>query len=516
MSPPVAPAVSDAAAGGSPLSGLAVDEATAAAARAGVRAGDRIVAIDGRPPEDVLDLELAAADGRFTLDLERDRRRFTVEVGLRRGEEHGVTLHDGLGVPVRRCANDCLFCFVSQLPPGLRASLYVRDDDYRLSFLQGTFITLTNLSDHDLQRIVALRLSPLYVSLHAWDDTVRARLMGPGAGPARALLTCMIDGGIEVHVQIVLCPGVNDGALLRETVRQLGALARGRALPLRAGAPAGARAAEGPGEGARDEPRDELRGGVVDIGVVPVSLSHESPGLRRVTAADAAAAVTVIEELQAIAVAALGRRFVHAADELYLLAGRLPPPADAPSQYENGIGVCAALLAEADRIELAATGPSLALLGGRAAAPVLAQASRRIATRTGAAVRPFIVANRLFGETVTVTGLLGGREVVAALRGEPLAPGEWLLAPRAFLPAELGRTLDDVGESELSAACDGRLALGDDLSAAVAAAVAAGGGSVRDLGGGGSGGSGGGGGGRSGRAGGGGEGRRPVSRRPPR
>ena len=130
-----------------------------------MRAGDRIVAIDGRPPEDVLDLELAAADGRFTLDLERDRRRLTVEVDLGRGEEHGVTLRDGLGVPVRRCANDCLFCFVDQLPPGLRPSLYVRDDDYRLSFLQGTFITLTNLSEHDLAThrrpaaLAALRLA---------------------------------------------------------------------------------------------------------------------------------------------------------------------------------------------------------------------------------------------------------------------------------------------------------------------------------------------------------------------
>ena len=195
--------------------------------------------------------------------------------------------------------------------------------------------------------------------------------------------------------------------------------------------------------------RDQPRGGVVDVGVVPVSLSHASPGLRRVTAADAAAAVTAVEELQAAAVATLGRRFVHAADELYLLAGRLPPPAHAPAQYENGIGVCAALLAEADELELVAAGPSLALLGGKAAAPVLGEASRRLAKRTGAAVRPYIVANRLFGETVTVTGLLGYGQVVAALREQPLAPGEWLLAPRTFLPAELGRTLDDVGEAEL-------------------------------------------------------------------
>ena len=438
------------------MRGLPIDEAVAAAARAGVRAGDRIVAIDGRPPEDVFDLELAAVDGRFTLELERGGSRLAVEVRLGRGEGHGLTLRDGIGAPVRRCANDCLFCFVDQLPPGLRPSLYIRDDDYRLSFLQGTFITLTNLDEHDLERIVALRLSPLYVSLHAWDDDVRVRLMGAGARDARARLSRLTDGGIETHVQIVLCPGLNDGALLRETVRELGALARGRL----AGAAGG---------GAAAGVRDERRGGVVDVGVVPVSLAHESPDLRRVTAADAAAAVAAVGELQEVARAELGRRFVHAADELYLLAGLLPPAADAPSQYENGIGICAALLAEADRLELTAAGPSLALLGGTAAAPVLAEASRRLVSRTGAAVRPYIVANRLFGGTVTVTGLLGGREVAAALRARPLAPDEWLLAPRAFLPEDLGRALDETTEDELTAAAGGRLALGHDLSSAAGA-----------------------------------------------
>lgn len=435
--------------------GLPIDEVLAASARAGVRAGDRIVAIDGRPPEDVFDLELAAADGRFTLELERGGRRLAVEVELGRGEEHGLTLRDGIGAPVRRCANDCLFCFVDQLPPGLRPSLYVRDDDYRLSFLQGTFITLTNLDAHDLERIVALRLSPLFVSLHAWDDDTRVRLMGAGARDARARLSRLVAGGIETHVQIVLCPGLNDGALLRETVQQLSALAQGR--------PSGAG-----GSGAADLGGGR-RGGVVDVGVVPVSLAQESPGLRRVSAADAAAAVKAVGELQAVAAAALGRRFVHAADELYLLAGLLPPAADAPSQYENGIGICAALLAESDALELTASGPSLALLGGTAAAPVLAEAGRRLVSRTGCVVRPYIVANRLFGGAVTVTGLLGGREVVAALREKPLARDEWLLAPRAFLPEDLGRTLDEVGEKELAAACGGRLALGHDLSSAVAA-----------------------------------------------
>jgi hypothetical protein len=358
--------------------GLAVDEAAGAARRAGVRAGDLIVTIDDRPPEDVLDLSLAAADGRFTLGLERAGRPLTLQVTLRRGEGHGLALRDGLGVPVRRCANDCPFCFVAQLPPGLRPSLAVRDDDYRLSFLQGTFITLTNLGEHDLARIVALRLSPLYVSLHAWDDGVRARLMGPGAARARERLARLAAGGVELHVQVVLCPGVNDGAVLRETVERLVDLA----AP--AGPQASGEAEAGGAEMGETEPRgtepaagSPASGGVVDVGVVPVSLAGAAGGLRPLTAADAAAAVALVGELQTAAAARLGRRFVHAADELYLRAGAWPPTGDAPFQYENGVGICAALLADVAAVTPASPAPRVALLGGVAAAPVLAAASRR-------------------------------------------------------------------------------------------------------------------------------------------
>ena len=442
--------------GGSP-GGLTVDEATGAARRAGVRAGDLIVTIDGRRPEDVLDLSLAAADGRFSLGLERDGRRLTLRVTLRRGEDHGLALRDGLGVPVRRCANDCPFCFVAQLPPGLRPSLSVRDDDYRLSFLQGTFITLTNLDEHDLERIVALRLSPLYVSLHAWDDGVRARLMGPGGARARERLAGLAAGGVELHVQVVLCPGVNDGVVLRETVERLAGLAAAGPETLGEAEPA---AGPEPAAGRRRS------GGVVDVGVVPVSLARAVGGLRPLTQADAATAVALVGELQAAAAARLGRRFVHAADELYLRAGAWPPAGDAPEQYENGVGICAALLDKVEAVAPVVPAPPVALLGGVAAAPVLGAASRRLAARTGAAARPFTVANRLFGPHVTVTGLLGGREIVGALHERPLAADEWLLAPRTVAPAALGRTLDDVDEAELAAACGGRLALGHDLAEA--------------------------------------------------
>jgi NifB/MoaA-like Fe-S oxidoreductase len=319
----------------------------------------------------------------------------------------------------------------------------VKDDDYRLSFLQGTFITLTNLSAADLERICTLRLSPLYVSLHDWDDSRRARLMGERARRARGVLLRLAACGIELHIQVVLCPGWNDGAALDETVRALAEL-----------------------------------DAVADVGVVPVSLAVESD-LRRVRRPEAEMALEQVEALQSEAKARRGVAFVHAADELYLLAARTPPPSDAPHQYQNGIGIGAAFLADAQTLDLTRlTLPdhaAVALLSGTLAAPLIESACQMIAGDQDAArvcaARPFVVANELFGPHVTVTGLLGGREVVAALRARPLAPHEWLLGPRAFLPEHLECTLDDVPHDELLVACDGRLALGDSLGEAFARLV---------------------------------------------
>ena len=408
-----------------------------------MRTGDIIDAIDDRRDVDVLDLELAAADGEFSLSVVRRGRLLNLQVVLARGESHGVELVDGLGQPVRQCHNHCRFCFVDQLPPGLRPSLCVKDDDYRLSFLQGTFVTLTNLSAADIERICTLRLSPLYVSLHDWDDTRRARLMGAPARTSRASLLRLAKAGIELHIQVVLCPGWNDGAALDETVHALAEL-----------------------------------DAVADVGVVPVSLAVEID-LRRVRRPEAEATLAQIESLQAKVKARRGVAFVHAADELYLLASRTPPLSDAPHQYQNGIGIGAAFLADAQTLDLTRlTLPdhaAVALLSGTLAAPLIESACQMIAGDQDAArvcaARPFVVANELFGPHVTVTGLLGGREVVAALRARPLAPHEWLLGPRAFLPEHLECTLDDVPHDELLVACDGRLALGDSLGEAFARLV---------------------------------------------
>ena len=428
-----------------------------AAQRAGLRPGDCITRLNGEVPEDVLDLEMAAADGTLALTVVRSGHPLDLVVIPRPGEWHGISLgYDGLGAPPRVCRNRCRFCFVDQVPRGLRPALSVKDDDYRLSFLHGNFTTLTNLDDADLARIEELRLSPLYVSLHAWDDEARVRLMGRAAAGSRAALERLAAAGLELHLQIVFCPGWNDGPLLAETVERTAALSA-----------------------------------VADLGIVPVSLAAEGD-LRRVTRADAAEVLAAVDGWQERYRAERGVAFVHAADEFHLLCERTPPPSDAPEQYENGIGMAALFAEEAAELAqerrragrrgagrrgggrrrgAAAGRPrpgAVRLLCGTLAEPVIAGAAAELTAALGSPVRAFPVQNRLFGPHVTVTGLLGGAEVVDALRRDPLAENEWLVAPRVFLPADLARTLDDVGEDELAAACGGRLVLAESLRPAFA------------------------------------------------
>jgi NifB/MoaA-like Fe-S oxidoreductase len=442
--------------------GLPVAVVEDAAARAGLEPGDSIVRLNGAAPVDVLDLELAAADDVIWLTVLRDGHPLDLAIEPREGEWHGISLgHDGLGAAPKVCRNACRFCFVDQVPAGLRASLSVKDDDYRLSVLDGNFITLSNLADADLARIEDLRLSPLYVSMHAWDDEARVRLMGRAARGTRAALERLAAAGLELHLQVVLCPGWNDGDVLGGTI-------------------AGAASLES----------------VRDVGIVPVSLAAEGE-LRRVSAADAEALLAAVEKWQARFSRERGAAFVHAADEFSLLCGRMPPASDAPEQYENGVGMSAALLQEARELAqgwadsgegahdgeeaganeesgFGATGRprrevlQLRLLTGTLAMPVITEVAGALQDALGIPVRPLAVHNALFGPHVTVTGLLGGREMLQALRDEPLADGEWLVAPRSFLPAGLGRTLDDIGEAELAAACGGRLVLAGSLLEAFA------------------------------------------------
>lgn len=391
----------------------------------GLRPGDRIRAVNGREVADLIDYLREMDAEKVLLTVARaDGERIEYEVEKETSEGLGVEFAAAVFDGVRRCHNRCVFCFVDQLPPGLRPSLYVKDDDYRLSFCQGNYVTLTNLTAEDVQRILRERLSPLYVSIHATDPEARRALVRhPRAGEeSLAVLRDLVGHGIEVHTQLVLCPGWNDGEVLARTLSDLEAL--------------------GPG--------------VQSITAVPVGVSRwrrETIPLRTFTEREAAAVVALIHRFQAEFFARRGSRLVFAADEFYLSAREPLPPASAYedfAQLEDGVGLVRRFWEEAGEAlaeGCAGDGGECHVVTGVAGAEALQPLFLGLARR-GLALRSrlLVVANRFFDpEGVTVTGLLTGTDIAAAARAAR-ARGErvtTLLLPDTLFRSGGGQTLDD-------------------------------------------------------------------------
>jgi len=391
-------------------------DAESPAARSGVRVGDRLLEVNGREVEDHLDVRFHAAIGEIDLLLDREGERIRTRLPDEEFPLRGVTLAE---IRPKVCGSDCIFCFVDQLPPGVRPSLLVKDEDYRLSFLHGNYITLSTLREREIERIVEQRLSPLYVSVHAVDDEVRAVLLG--RRPRRPLLPTMdrlLAEGIEIWGQVVLCPGVNDGTVLDETIEEL----------------------------ARRHPR--FRG----LAVVPVSLSERArphPLLRPVTAEIARAIVERIARHQRMLLARVGSRFVFAADEFFLRAELPIPPAEEYEEFgmiEDGIGMVRRFVDgfEAERRKKRGRVPvldDLTVVTGTLFAPVLAPLLRRVERELALRIRLLPVTNRFLGTAVEVAGLLPGADIVRALRREG-AGGVGVLPAEAVSRAN-GLLIDD-------------------------------------------------------------------------
>ncbi|MDI3279863.1 MAG: DUF512 domain-containing protein [Bacillota bacterium] len=398
----------------------------------GLAPGDRIVKANGQLLRDLIDLHRLSAGSRLTLEVKKaNGEQWEVEIEKEEEEGLGLTVASAVFDGVRRCANRCLFCFIDQLPPGLRPSLYLKDDDYRLSFCCGNFITLTNLTEEDFRRIQALRLSPLYISVHAVQPELRAALLkNPRAGEILPQLRRLAEAGIQMHLQLVLCPGWNDGPALEETLFALGALA-----------PA-----------------------VLSIGAVPVGLTRFRQGaapLRPFTPAEAKAVLETIRSWQSRFLAELGTRLVFAADEFYFLAEEEIPPAieyeDFP-QVENGIGLTRLLWEELEEAVFPAVLPSprtLLLVTGLLGAQALKPAISRLQQVERLKVMLCPVRNRFFGPEITVTGLLTGEDIctqvpdaLAKLEAASATPAEVVVPSIIFKEGE-GETLDGFSPAAL-------------------------------------------------------------------
>ena len=424
------------------------------AARAGVEVGDEVHAIDGQVPRDIIEWRFLVDDADPVLELARGGLELTAEVHKRAGEPLGVEVQSALFDQVRTCDNHCEFCFIYQLPPGLRKSLYLKDDDYRLSFLYGNFTTLTRFTEADLERVVTERLSPLNVSIHATDPDVRAEILRNRRGATSLRwLRALLDHGVEVHGQVVVCPGLNDGGVLEATLA-----------------------------GVLDRYPE-----IASLCVVPLGVSryNSEARMRAHTVAEAATVVDCVEGWQQIYLEALGRRLVYASDEYYLLAERPFPSSDAYDDFamhEDGVGMARTLERELFGEKTDATGKQAGFFawadasgssdadyepyrGTRATAGQLLQVrpSRKapvgILTGTYGArvlaplldrlgrddVRLVPVDNRFFGGTTAVTGLLVGEDLARVLAVQP--EGHRYLLPDVCLSN--GRFLDGTAPEDL-------------------------------------------------------------------
>ena len=398
-----------------------------AGAKAGLTAGDRILTINGRGVRDAIDFQFYGAEERLALTVERDGHTRAVAIARRPGADLGLELEAPRPGEIATCANKCVFCFIHQLPKGMRRSLYVKDDDFRLSFLHGNYITLSDLDEPSFERILEQRLSPLYVSVHATDPELRWRLLGQPKHRVEILprLERLAKAAIRVHAQIVLCPDWNDGAHLEQTVHEL--------------AP--------------------LHPHVATTAIVPVGLTRHRerlPGLRTLTADEARALVDTVAGWQARFLAALESRFVFLGDEVYLQANRPLPPADAYEGFaiaEDGIGLVRRFedgLAQAlARRRSARPGRRVTIVSGELYGPRLA---RLVAEAPLAAnARVAAVPNVLFGGSVAVAGLLAGQDIQRHLAtlGDL---GEAVLVPAVALRDGDGVFLDDLTPEDLSRA----------------------------------------------------------------
>lgn len=406
---------------------IAAVEPGSAAQRAGIVPGMGLVSIGGQPIRDVLDYRFYMTDAVLDLVLETAEGPSALRVRKGEYDDLGLTFDTYLMDRQHHCRNKCIFCFVDQLPPGMRDTLYFKDDDSRMSFLFGSYVTLTNQTEEDIRRIIKMHISPINISVHTTNPELRVRMLGnPKSGQVLDYIPMLTDAGISVNAQLVLCPGINDGPELTRSLYDL----------------------------ARYAP------GLQSIALVPVGLTRHRQGLyplRPYTRDEARQVLATADAFNREMTEKIGHPLAYGADELFLL-GEVPFPD--PSYYgdfhqlEDGVGLSALLLQEfteaLDWEEGTPISRETSLATGVAAAPLLTRLAQSLGEKyPGATPHVYPVPNRLFGSGVNVTGLLCGQDIIDHLKGKPL--GEALILSSVMLRHE-GRFLDDLTPQDVEAA----------------------------------------------------------------
>jgi len=419
--------------GGRPTRGATVTliDPDSIAAELGIEPGSKLIEINAQPVRDSIQIKMAdSAESLMLTVLQPNGETTQFDIEKDAFEPLGIGVDADLYDGVTRCTNKCPFCFVDQQPPrvkgakNLRRTLYVRDDDYRLSFLHGHYITLTNLKDSDYQRIIEEKLSPLCVSVHATDPATRIKMVGNvTGGNIMERLRFLIDNGIQINAQIVLCPGINDGEQLDRSIRDL----------------------------------SELYPGVESVAVVPVGLTQFMPAERNLRTVSAEEARIVLKQLrphQHRALTETGVRFSYASDEMYLLAGQPMPVAsfyDEFPQFANGVGLIRVFLDDVARLRRrkpkVGKSPRITLVTGTLAAPAMRQLASALTEKNLAVAEVAEIQNTYWGGNVGCAGLLMGEEILAQLSGRDC--GDYLFLPPDAVDNQR-RMLDDITLDELS------------------------------------------------------------------
>ena len=401
-----------------------------------IEAGDSLISINDKEIEDIFDYHFLVEDEEITLLIEKaDGEEWEIEIEKDPDEDLGISFENGLMDNYKSCCNKCIFCFIDQMPPGMRDTLYFKDDDSRLSFLQGNYVTLTNMKEKDVERIIRYNLFPINISFHTTNPDLRcAMLNNKRAGEALRVADKLYDAGIEMNGQIVLCKGINDGEELERTIRDLSGY-----LP-------------------------HLK----SVSIVPVGLTKyrdKLPELLPFTKEDAIALIDLVEKWQNKLFKEHGSHFIHASDEWYILAGRDMPEADTYDSYlqlENGVGMMRLLYDEFTEALEDVKGDekerSLHIATGILAGEFIKSLINKLKVKfPKTKVQVHCIQNDFFGPRITVAGLVTGTDIINQLKGSFSEEDPILLIPSNMLKREEPVFLDDISLTDLEKALQARV-----------------------------------------------------------